>query len=294
MAPAYRYHPIRFFASTYLVTWVSWFAAAVVSYLPGGKQMYVLLLLPGLVAPFAVAAWLIFTAGSQELVRDFYRRLFDLRSIRPLSLVAMVLIMPAVVLSSILISLAFGQSLAQFGLAGGFSFSVGSLPVLLVLVLAAAFEELGWRSYALDSLGVRFSYFTATMIFAALWAGWHLPLFFIKGYYQNEIATQNLWFGINFMLSVIPLAFIIGWLCRWNRGSILVAIGFHFFVNICQEALQVTQVTKCIETLVLVLVAAVVVALNREMFFQEKPRPVVQLEIGTSDSIETSSREQNY
>ena len=126
---------------------------------------------------------------------------------------------------------------------------------------------------------MRFNYFTATMIFAGLWAGWHVPLFFIKGYYQNEIATQNLWFAVNFMVSVIPLAFIISWLCRWNRGSIPVAIGFHFFVNICQEALQVTQVTKCIETLVLVLVAVIVVSLNHEMFFQKEPALVAQLEI---------------
>jgi len=42
--PAYKYQPIRFFATTYLVTWVSWFVAAAVSYLPGGKNIYVLLL----------------------------------------------------------------------------------------------------------------------------------------------------------------------------------------------------------------------------------------------------------
>ena len=55
------------------------------------------------------------------------------------------------------ISLLFGQPLTQLQFAEGFSFSVGMVPVLAVLVLAASFEELGWRSYALDSLSARFN-----------------------------------------------------------------------------------------------------------------------------------------
>jgi hypothetical protein len=41
-------------------------------------------------------------------------------------------------------------------------------------------------------------------------------------------------------------------------------------VNFLQEKFTVTQVTKCVETGVLLVVAAVVVALNRDMFFENR------------------------
>jgi membrane protease YdiL (CAAX protease family) len=274
MIQTYSYKPVRFFSITYGITWISWFLAAFFSYQKNGELIYILFLLPGLVAPFATALWMILGSKSTELKKTFVNRLFNLRLIKPVSLIPISTIMPATIVISTLISLLFGQSITQLQFSEGFSFSVGFVPVLIVLILAASFEELGWRSYAMDSLNAKFNYFTATLIFGMLWAGWHFPLFFINGYYQNEIVRMNVVFGINFMVSVVPMAFIISWICKLNRGSILAAIIFHFFINICQEALQITQVTKCIETIVLFLIAAMIVTLNRKMFF-EKPEGAI-------------------
>ncbi|HEX7557427.1 MAG TPA: CPBP family intramembrane glutamic endopeptidase [Leptolinea sp.] len=220
-----------------------------------------------MVAPFGVALWMILNSRSAELKQGFVNKLFNLRLIKSVSFLFTLLIMPATIIVSILISTIFGQSIEQLQPAVGFSFSVGVMPVLLVLVLAASFEELGWRSYAMDSLNINRSYFTTTLIFAVLWAGWHLPLFFINNYYQNEIFRMNPLYGLNFLVSVIPIAFIISWLCKLNRGSILAAILFHFFINISQEALQITQITKCFETIILFIIAAIIVLLNQKMFF---------------------------
>ena len=274
MIQTYSYKPVRFFSITYGITWISWFLAAFFSYQKNGELIYILFLLPGLVAPFATALWMILGSKSTELKKTFVNRLFNLRLIKPVSLIPISTIMPATIVISTLISLLFGQSITQLQFSEGFSFSVGFVQVLIVLILAASFEELGWRSYAMDSLNAKFNYFTATLIFGMLWAGWHFPLFFINGYYQNEIVRMNVVFGINFMVSVVPMAFIISWICKLNRGSILAAIIFHFFINICQEALQITQVTKCIETIVLFLIAAMIVTLNRKMFF-EKPEGAI-------------------
>ncbi|MBN1174352.1 MAG: CPBP family intramembrane metalloprotease [Micromonosporaceae bacterium] len=274
MVPGYRYQPLRFFLAIYLVTWGTWFTAGYLSYsLPEQETWYLGLLLPGLVAPFTIALWMILRSRSPELKRNFLRRLFDPRLIRPATLIPMVGIMPAAVVISALLSVPLGGSLDQLRLAEGFSFSVGTVPVLLVLILAASFEELGWRSYAMDSLTSAFGYFKATAVFSVLWAGWHLPLFFIKDYYQNEITRENVLYGVNFMVSVIPIAFIISWLCARNRGSIPMAIGFHLFINLCQEALEITQLTKCIETGVLAIVAVVIVATNRPLFFGAAAHP---------------------
>ena len=264
------YKPIKFFILTYLLTWISWFASAYFSYQENGESIFVILMLPGLIAPFGIALWMILSSGGKSLKQGFTNKLFNLRLIKLWSIPAILFIMPVAVVVSILISTLFGQSIDQLQLAGKFSFSAGFLPVLMVLFLAASFEELGWRSYAMDSLRINLNYFKATFIFAILWAFWHFPLFFIKGYYHNELVHQNIIFAINFMVSVIPMAFIISWICQKNGGSIMAAILFHFVINLSQEALQITQITKCIETVVLIAIAAVIVALNRTMFF-DKP-----------------------
>jgi uncharacterized protein len=184
------------------------------------------------------------------------------------------LIMPVTVVTSILLSVLFGQSIDQLMFSKEFSFSVGFVPVFLVLFLAASFEELGWRDYAMDSLSSKYNYFTATLIFAALWAFWHFPLFFVKNYYQNELLRTNTLFAANFMVSVFPMAFIISWLCDKNSGSILIAVLFHFIINISQEALRMGQITKCIETIVLIVIAAIIVITNKKMFFEKVTRRV--------------------
>jgi hypothetical protein len=45
---------------------------------------------------------------------------------------------------------------------------------------------------------------------------------------------------------------------------------FHFFVNLLQEKVAMTQTTKCVETFVLFAAAAIIVASNRELFFEKR------------------------
>jgi membrane protease YdiL (CAAX protease family) len=163
----------------------------------------------------------------------------------------------------------------QFTLAEGFSFSTGFVPVLLLLLMAATFEELGWRGYAFDSLQSKLGNFKATLLFSILWSLWHLPLIFVVDSYQYEIFRQNPWFGINFLASIVPLGFIISWMCMKNRKSVLSAILFHFIVNMSQEMFAITQETKCIQSFVLLILSALIVYYDRDLFFQKNPAPTV-------------------
>jgi membrane protease YdiL (CAAX protease family) len=52
---------------------------------------------------------------------------------------------------------------------------------LLTSTLAQAGEELGWRGYALPRLAGRFGLGRASIMLGAIWATWHLPLFFAPG-----------------------------------------------------------------------------------------------------------------
>ncbi len=275
MIPSYTYRPRLYFFLIFLITYVLWFAGAYVSFQPDENGLYMLLMLPGLLAPFLVSIAMTLGPRRSDLRRDLVNRLVNLRLIQPRMLPPFLLIMPLAVVASILISLPFGGSISQFQFADEFSFSTGFVPVLLILLLAAGFEELGWRGYAFDSLHSRYSYFKASIVFSVLWSLWHLPLAFVNNSYQYEIINQNIWFGVNFFVSIIPMGVIISWICIKNGKSIPAAILFHFLINLSQEALNMTQTTKCIETVVLFVVAAVIVALDRRMFFSKEHLPGV-------------------
>ncbi|MEA3324730.1 MAG: MmRce1 family CPBP family CAAX prenyl protease [Euryarchaeota archaeon] len=269
MISNYKYKPLFFFSMTFLMTYALWFAGAYVSF-QDESGLYMLLILPGLMVPFLISLVLILTSKNSDLKKDFVNRLINLRLIQPKMLPVIVLIMPLAVLASILLSLPFEGSISQFQFAEGFSFSTGLVPVLLILVLAAGFEELGWRGYAFDSLQSRYNFFTASIIFSILWSLWHFPLIFVNNSYQYEIFHENIWFGVNFFVSIIPMGVIISWICIKNRKSIIAAILFHFIINISQEMLEMTEITKCIETVVLTVVVVAIIAIDKEMFFSKE------------------------
>jgi uncharacterized protein len=265
----FRYQPVRYFSLTFLVTFVLWFIGAYLSFQDDGSGLYYLVLLPGLLAPFLISLVFIFTSRNPDVQRDFRNRLLNPRLIRLDMLPAMLLLMPLAMLVSILLSLPLGGALEQFHLADGFSFSSGFVPVLLLLMMAATFEELGWRGYAFDSLESRYTYLTASLIFGVLWSLWHFPLIFVHNSYQYEIFQENIWFGVNFFVGIIPLGIIISWFCIKNGKSVIAAILFHFVINMSQEMLNVSQTTKCLETGVLTVVAIAIIIYDRELFFSK-------------------------
>lgn len=261
MKTAYTYRPRRYFAVTFGATWGLWLLGAWASF--NQPSLYMPLMLLGLLAPFVVSTVMIFGSGDRELRREHLNRLHSLERVAPRHLPAFFLLMPVAVFVSIGISVALGGSPEQFGLAEEFSFSTGAVPVLMVLLLAATLEELGWRGYAFDSLETRFGFVRASLVFGVLWSLWHLPLIFVKDSYQYVILRDNLWFAVNFFVSIVPLGVIISWVCKKHGSSVFMTILFHFIVNLSQEGMAMTQTTKCIETGVLTVMAIGIVVADR-------------------------------
>lgn len=271
MKESYSYKPVQFFLIANLVTWTTWLIAAYFSYQQGSTsgRLFSILELSGLFGPIAAAILMIFTSNSKELKQNFYERLLNLKLIKLSSIPAVFLIMPLAVVISVLIScLFFGQSLDQLRIVK--LAPSGLIPVPVMFFGAALLEELGWKGYGMDSLRGRRTFFTATLIYAVLWIFWHIPLFFINNYYHNTLIRTNPLFALNFIVSVLPAAFIINWLWYKNRGSIVTAILFHAVANF-QGLLQMGQVAKCIETIVLIVFAIIIVTLNKKMFFEKFP-----------------------
>jgi membrane protease YdiL (CAAX protease family) len=273
MKESYTYKPVQFFLVTNVIMWTSWLAAAYFSYQPGGgpARLNSMFELIGLFSPFAMALWMIFTSKSAELKQNFHDKLFNIKLIKLWTVPAIFLIMPAAMAISVVLShIFFKQPLGQLALVKGSPFAAGIIPAQALLVLAPVIEEVGWKGYGVESLRGKRNFFTVTLIFAALWAFWHGPTFFVRDYYQNMLIRTNPLFALNFIASFFPATIIFNWLWYKNRGSILTAVLCHGVIDF-QGMLQMGQAAKCIETVVLFIIAAIIVILNNKMFFEKFP-----------------------
>lgn len=263
----YTYKPVKFFALTLLLTWASWFLAAYFSYQTGMESFLILLMVHGLIAPLVIALFMIFGSGSRDLKKDFLNRLTHIGRINFQYTPVIFLLMPASILLSIVVSLLFGMSPAQFKLSDSFNIMGGQILMsLLIPFLAPTLEEIGWRGYGVDSLRNRFTLLKTSIVFALLWALWHVPLFFINNYYQNELWKAGIPYVINFFISILPLAIILNWLYYKNNRSILVAILFHIMTVISAEVFCMEESAKFIQTVILLIVAIGIVIYDKAFF----------------------------
>ena len=265
--------PGLYYASTFVATFAFWLAGAYLWTHRGLKGHDMLLMLPGLLAPLAISVGMVLASKDKELREQYINRLFNVRLMRVSTFPALLLMMPMVVLSSALISLLFGESVAQFRLGETFSGSFTVAPGLLALFVVATVEEFAWRSYAFDSLESRHNSFRSTILFSVLWSLWYLPLLLIKGTYPHRVLEQSPWYALNFYLSVVPLGVIVTWFWLKNRKSIISAVLIHIVIAVSQAIMPLSQVTRTIETGLLAVVAAAIVATDREIFYS-RGRPV--------------------
>ena len=261
----YKYRPVLFFALAYLFTWIFWVPAIFVSEDVGAGLMVI-----GLIAPAVVSTVFVLVSGSDVLQQDLKNKLIGFYKVKWRNVFWAVIIFAGIVVCSILLSLAFGQSLDQFSFTEDFSFTgVGVGSALITITLASIIEEVGWKGYCEDSIGNYMNWFWESMVFGTLWSFWHFPLIFIKGTYQAGLMVNSL-YVVNFFISGIPLGFIITWVYLVSDRSILACMIFHLFVNFMQEKIAMTPETKCVETIVVTVAAAVIVLANKDLFFETR------------------------
>jgi uncharacterized protein len=270
-----KYHrPILFFGLSTAISWAFWFVAAYISHITPAKDFYItitsVLGLVGLTSPMIVAFFIIFK--DNDLRNDLLKRFFNFRTVKPVYLLLTGFLMLASILLAQAISLLFGYSASQFTIAGHFSFSSGILPVWFLLLIAPLIEELAWHSYGTDCLRSRFNLFNTSLIFAVFWALWHLPLSFIKDYYQSNLVDTGLIHALNFPLSLVPFVLLMNWLYYKTGRNVLVAIIFHTTAVYFNEIFSTHPDSKVIQTLLLIVLTVFVVLKDREFFFKRARR----------------------
>jgi membrane protease YdiL (CAAX protease family) len=170
-------------------------------------------------------------------------------------------------------SLAGGQiDLASFF--GSKEYGQVGLALIPIEILFFGFgEEVGWRGFLVPQLeSAGRTPYRATTVFVAVWATWHLPLFF----YAYGLGSMPLLMVPGWLVSIALSSYLLTWLFHRARDSILVVAVFHGMVDL-------VSITPASTAIVLVtvnagLVAAAILTLTRsKRLFQIDPAMLAPL-----------------
>lgn len=265
-------HPVLFYSLATAIPWALWLIAGYISHQPTSTANNVAigtLGFAGLLAPVVVATVLVWP--NPVLRHDFARRLVNFSEVPLRMALLAALLSPGALLVATAFSIPLGYSPEQFGLRGGVSFT-SVIPAWLLLGLAPLLEELAWHGYGTDALASRLTVFKTSMIFAVIWAVWHLPLAAIKGYYQAEVVETGWLASANFLLSIFPFVILMNWIYYRSGRNILIAFLFHFCSNYGNEIFLTHPDTKAIQTVLFLVLSLVVLWRERALFFSRPER----------------------
>ena len=127
----------------------------------------------------------------------------------------------------------------------------------LALFLGPVGEEFGWRGLALPLLQRRFAPFWAGFILGIIHATWHIPAFLLSG------TPYSSWSFAPYFAGVIAINVILTPLFNDSRGSLLIAVLYHF-----QMMNPIWPDAQPWDNLLFAIAAVIIVWLNRRRMFQ--------------------------
>jgi len=213
-------------------------------------------LLGPLIAAFVVTAVVEGRAGVRDLATRMVRWrvplrwwLFAIGS--PLALLAIAVAVTAV--------LSGAPALADFGrMAGLPEWGVLFVWVMFVVVNGLG-EETGWRGFALPALRERHGLVAAALLLVPIWAGWHLPLFFLLQNYRDLGPV-----GVpGFLIGLACGSVLLAWLYESAGSSILLVAVWHGTYNLTSATAGANGTVAAIVSTGVMIIAVVVAWLCR-------------------------------
>ena len=162
--------------------------------------------------------------------------------------------------------------------------------VLLVPGVGGVWEEPGWRGYALPRLQSGRSALVASMILAALIAGWHLPLMVVGQVHYSDIVL------------IVAGVIVFNWVFNNAKGSVLIIMLMHaannavagsFFAPMFSGADSVRQawLLALVWWVVAVLVIVISGPTNLSRKYQKQEEPLPESDPGTVKPIRAEKQE---
>ena len=245
---------IVFLICTFTLMWLAFLPLILDLVRPESPTGAVVLPLLGIGAPSITAFVLVgLRWGRQGVVRLWRRGLHWKTGMR---WYVVVLVLPG---------LAFGASWAVATWLNGDSSSFNPwIPAVISGLIAGILEEFGWSGFAFPRLQTRYGFVRAGIAMGFIVALWHLPLFFTPGQPQSEFSF------IPFLLTLIAVRILFGWVYNATGGSVLLTILLHASGNAWSEILPLGptafDVAWIAEILVFGIAAVIVTLMYRRSF----------------------------
>ena len=250
-----------YFTVTFLTTWIFWGIAIALGGPPTSSPTVIPYLLGGFGPVIGAIAVRIRRARRRESVPSHTVRL-RLRA-RLLWVLPLLVLASATVLGAAFVAHLLGGPAVDFTQGQALIASVGGPGPFLVsmLVVGPLAEEPGWRGTAYPRLRESLSRSQVGLLLGAVWAVWHLPLFFITGTVQAGFGLLS-WNGLMFALSFFPMALLTGY--AYERAGVAASIAVHFGVNATIAVLTVNSpITLAAICGVQLIVALILLAIHR-------------------------------
>jgi membrane protease YdiL (CAAX protease family) len=247
--------PWLFLILAYGLSWLCWIPVALTGRDFRESPVLMAVMFLGVFGPGAAGIFLTYREQGKEGGRDFWQRVFDFRRIRPLWIALILLLWPAMHLVTISINGWFGGSPPEFAFIKQNASLTRVVSVLILYVVQAALEELGWRGYMLDRLQAVWSPLAASLVLGIFHAFWHLPTMWIPGTGQSE------WNFGGFIAFVIANSIFATWCYNDNRRSTLAVILLHAMSNLAAITFRLPGSGEHIFTVLLGLGAIIIAAI---------------------------------
>ena len=207
---------------TFFVTWMIWSLAY------RGLSSSSVIPLGTFVPSFAGLIFTIFYGGKEgliEILKSTVQVRFKLKWY-----LYIFTIMPLVVAGSFVILKLLGSTTPVS------EFPIWAIPIAFVYILLTMGplgEEIGWRGFMLFRILKFISPLKASIILGFVWSVWHLPLFFIDGTIQSQLANNGFFIAFFcYALYTILITIHMTLLYINTQGSIFAAILFHTVSNL--------------------------------------------------------------
>ena len=151
-----------------------------------------------------------------------------------------------------------------------------TLPLLLSQVVTHLLtEEAGWRGIALPHLRAGLGSLPAGVVLGLLWAGWHVPMFFLDG-------TRQTYPFAGFLIMVVSISVVMTWVWDHTQGSVLIAAVFHAAMNTAWAVLNVVWGDLRLFWLCAAFTAAIAVVVAARQVRDVHTTPVEAPEVATA------------
>lgn len=198
----------------------------------------------GSLSPVLAGVALISREEGREGLRELWDRIVNVRRIDGRWYAVIVLLYPAITLLAAGIAVLVGATASPLdpGAAVERLTHPASLLVFLGFTLGAGVvEETGLTGYLVDRLLATGSVLRAGVVSGVVWAGWHVPLFLMEGYFGASAYSPVAW---RYFASFLFLQVLYTWIYDNTRRSVLAAILFHLMSNLTGELLAPAPVVR--------------------------------------------------